>query len=150
MKQVNATVLALIPKVPNPSKVKEFRPISCYNMIYKCIPKILANHMKLVLSGLVSPVQTAFVSGRRISDNILLSQELLRNYHRDIGSPRCAMQVDLMKAFDSVWWDFLSEVLQVVGFPKHMIRCISECISTTRFSVAINGELHDFFARAEG
>ena len=50
-----------------------------------------------------------------------------------------------MKAYDSVRWDFLGEVLKVVGFPEHMIRCISECVSTTRFSVAINGELHGFF-----
>ena len=150
LKQVNATVVALIPKVPNPSTVGDFRPISCCNTIYKCIAKIIANRVQMVLPDVVSPFQSAFVAGRRISDNILLSQELLRNYHRDGGHPRCALKVDLMKAYDSVRWDFLVAILQILGFPEQMIAWISECISTPRFSISINGELNGFFASGRG
>jgi hypothetical protein len=46
LKQVNATTIALIPKVANPSRVKDFMPISCFNTIYKCIAKIIANRVK--------------------------------------------------------------------------------------------------------
>ncbi|GKE29845.1 RNA-directed DNA polymerase, eukaryota, reverse transcriptase zinc-binding domain protein [Tanacetum coccineum] len=35
--KVNATLISLVPKVPNPNRVSEFRPIACYNVIYKCI-----------------------------------------------------------------------------------------------------------------
>lgn len=31
-------------------------------------------------------------------DNVLLMQELVRGYHRDLGPPRCAIKPDLMKA----------------------------------------------------
>jgi hypothetical protein len=55
-----------------------------------------------------------------------------------------------MKAYDSVRWDFLLAILQIVGFPSHMVNWIGECISTTRFSISINGELHSFFARSRG
>jgi hypothetical protein len=71
LKQVNATTISLIPKVPNPSKVTEFRPISCCNTIYKCIAKLIANRIKGLLSNLVGPFQSTFVVGRNISDNIL-------------------------------------------------------------------------------
>lgn len=37
--QVNATVITLIPKVQTPKQVRQFRPISCCNVVYKCIPK---------------------------------------------------------------------------------------------------------------
>jgi hypothetical protein len=56
LKQVNATTISLIPKVPNPSKVMEFRPISCCNTIYKCIAKLIANRIKGLLSNLVGPL----------------------------------------------------------------------------------------------
>ncbi|KAI8555356.1 hypothetical protein RHMOL_Rhmol05G0168400 [Rhododendron molle] len=49
LKRANATLVALVPKVPNPSKVGDYRPISCCNVIYKCIAKILANKVKPVL-----------------------------------------------------------------------------------------------------
>ena len=41
-------------------------------------------------------------------------------------------------------------ILWTVGFPSHMVNWIYECISTTRFSVSINGELHYFFAGSRG
>ncbi|XP_022876956.1 uncharacterized protein LOC111395190 [Olea europaea var. sylvestris] len=92
------------------------------------------------------PQQTAFVKGRHISDNILLSQELLRNDHRMGGLPRCALKIDLMKAYDSIHWDFLFAVFRVIGFPERVVRWIIECVTTTRSSISINGELHGFFA----
>ncbi|GJY65266.1 sodium/hydrogen exchanger 6 [Tanacetum coccineum] len=63
-------------------------PISCCNVLYKCISKIIANRVKEGLGDIVSINQSAFVPGRRIFDNILLTQELMRNYHRRRGPPR--------------------------------------------------------------
>lgn len=73
LSEVNSTIIALIPKVPKPEKVGDYRPISCCNTIYKCIAKIIVNRIKIVLPDLIDPVQSAFVKGRRISDNIFLS-----------------------------------------------------------------------------
>ncbi|KAL0292976.1 UNVERIFIED_CONTAM: hypothetical protein Sradi_6962600 [Sesamum radiatum] len=80
LKQVNATLLAFIPKVKNPVTVADFRPISCYNVIYKAITKILVHRIRPFLSRLVSPTQNAFIPGRMINDNILLAQELFAGY----------------------------------------------------------------------
>lgn len=135
LREVNATAIALIPKVPNPTKLKDYRPISCCNTISKCISKIIANRIKPVLPHLEGKRQMAFVEGRRIGDNILFAQELLRNYHRDQGRPRCALKVSLMKAYDRVRWDFLVAVLRTIGFPEPVVNWIWECISTTRFSL---------------
>ncbi|KAK4384071.1 hypothetical protein Sango_3094300 [Sesamum angolense] len=85
LKQVNTTILALIPK-----------------------------RLRLVLDKLISPSQNAFVPGRSIGDNILLAQELFAGYKRQGLPMRCALKVDLRKAYDTVEWDFLSAVLQLV------------------------------------
>ncbi|GKA19883.1 hypothetical protein Tco_0699798 [Tanacetum coccineum] len=114
LKNLNHTIIALVPKVGSPTRINDYRHISCCNVIFKCISKIISDRMKKSLAYLVSPKQYAFISGRRISDNILLTHELMHNYHLDRGPPRCAFKVDIQKAYDTVDWVFLKDVL--VGF----------------------------------
>ncbi|GKE20061.1 putative RNA-directed DNA polymerase, partial [Tanacetum coccineum] len=85
--------------VSTPSRVNDFRPISCCNVIYKCISKIITNRIIDGIKEVVSDNQSAFISGRRISDNILITQELVHNYHRNRGPARCAFKIDIQKAY---------------------------------------------------
>ena len=61
LKSINSTAISLVPKVENPSNLREFRPISCCNTLYKCISKILAEKLKKVLPCLVGKEQTTFI-----------------------------------------------------------------------------------------
>nr|GEY00043.1 hypothetical protein [Tanacetum cinerariifolium] len=108
LKELNHTIISLIPKVSTPTKINDYRPIYCCNVLFKCISKIIANRIKGYHGDLVSINQSTFVLGRLISDNILLTQELMHNYHRKCGPPRCAFKVDIQKAYDTVDWGFLS------------------------------------------
>lgn len=64
--EVNCTILALIQKSDNPSRANDFRLISCCNVIYKCISKILANRFKSILLVFINKAQMPFIEGRRI------------------------------------------------------------------------------------
>ncbi|XP_071718831.1 uncharacterized protein [Rutidosis leptorrhynchoides] len=66
LSEINHTIITLVMKVQSPSKVNDYRPISCFN-VYKCISKIITNLIKKVLEEIVSENQSAFVPGRRIS-----------------------------------------------------------------------------------
>ncbi|GKA28993.1 RNA-directed DNA polymerase, eukaryota, reverse transcriptase zinc-binding domain protein [Tanacetum coccineum] len=79
------------------------------------IALILTNRIKGGLSKVVSLNQSAFIPGRHIQDNILITQELLKGYNRKNGPKRCAMKIDIQKAYDTINWDFLKEVLLMVG-----------------------------------
>ncbi|GJX24671.1 hypothetical protein Tco_0230967 [Tanacetum coccineum] len=102
LQEINHTLLALIPKVTTPSCINDYCPISCCNALYKCISKIITNRLKDDLDDVVSNNQSAFVPGRCISDNILITQEIMHNYHLNRGPPRCAFKVDIQKAYDTV------------------------------------------------
>lgn len=70
---INAAAICFVPKLDNASEMKHFRPISCCNVLYKCISKMLAGRLKSVLPSIISPYQSAFVPSRSIGDNILLA-----------------------------------------------------------------------------
>ena len=150
LRELNNTIVALIPKIPNPTKMGDFRPISCCNTVYKCISKIIASRIKSVLPDLVDQAQSAFVQGRKISDNILLAQDLLRDYHKPTGKPSVTAKVDIMKAYDSVSWKFMIDLLEVLHFPPNLIKWIKACLTTPKYSLNFNGESVGFFAGAKG
>ncbi|GJS05022.1 hypothetical protein Tco_0321530 [Tanacetum coccineum] len=120
------------------------------NSLLMCISKIIANHIKGSLSQLVSLNQSAFVLGRRKSDNILLTQELMHNYHLDHGPARFAFKVDIQKAYDIVDWAFLRNILIGFGFHPRMVAWIMECVSSTSYSISINDTLHGYFKGKRG
>ncbi|KAL0292688.1 UNVERIFIED_CONTAM: hypothetical protein Sradi_6979200 [Sesamum radiatum] len=150
LKQLNATLLVLLPKVQLPVRVSEFRPIACCNVLYKAITKIIVRRMQQVLHLLIDYSQNAFVPGRSIADNILLAQELLVGYNQVKLPQRCTIKVDIQKAYDSVQWDFILECLRVFRFPSQFISWIEQCITSAMFSISLNGSVHGFFAGSQG
>lgn len=101
-KGINSTILALIPKRDGVREMKDYRPISCCNVIYKVISKILANRMRLILPTIIAANQSAFLKDRLLIENILLAMGLVKDYHKDTISSRCAIKIDISKAFDSI------------------------------------------------
>jgi len=106
LKQVNHTFLILIPKSNEAGSLSDYRAISCCNVIYKLISKILSNRLKKVVGELISPNQHAFLKGRQIGDCSLLAHELIRDFNKVLGKRAC-IKVDLQKAFDSINWEFV-------------------------------------------
>ncbi|XP_020243218.1 uncharacterized protein LOC109821444 [Asparagus officinalis] len=99
---VNSTSITLVPKVQCPKTPADFRPIACYNCLYKFISKVLANRIKSIMGYLVDEAQSAFVKSRQISSNISLAHELIKSYNRKHISPRVMLNIDIKKAFDTI------------------------------------------------
>jgi hypothetical protein len=98
---LNSTFISLIPKIPNASDMKDFRPISLVGVIYKIIAKVLANKLKGVLEKVISKRQSAFIKGRQILDPILIANESLDNRRRS-EEPGILCKMDVEKAYDHV------------------------------------------------
>ncbi|GAA0144389.1 hypothetical protein LIER_04849 [Lithospermum erythrorhizon] len=57
----NSISLYIIPKVKNPQNMKQFRPIACYNTIYKIIFTIIVGRLKKVLDYVIGIQHTTYV-----------------------------------------------------------------------------------------
>ena len=110
-------------------------------MYYKIYSKILTRRLHPLLSSIIFENQSALVPGRAISDNVLITHEVLHYLKTTKSEKRCSMAVktDMSKAYDRLEWDFISLVLQQLGFHPRWIKMTMQCISTVTYSFLING-----------
>lgn len=141
----NDTCVVLIPKIKNPESMKDMRPISLCNIVYKLVSKVLANRLKQILPEIISPNQSAFVAGRLITDNILLAYECTHcMQHKGYGKEGyAAVKLDMSKAYDRVEWNFLEKMMEKMGFERRWIERIMICISSVSYKVKVNGAYTD-------
>nr|GEU87560.1 RNA-directed DNA polymerase, eukaryota [Tanacetum cinerariifolium] len=136
-------------EVPNANMLKDFRPISLIGSLYRVIAKVLANCLVMVLEYIVDEIQFAFVSDSQILDGPFILNE---NVHWCMNKKKQSMifKVDFEKAYDSVKWDFIDDILRRFGFGEIWCKWIQSCLYSSRASVLVNGSLTKEFQFHKG
>nr|GEX58496.1 RNA-directed DNA polymerase, eukaryota [Tanacetum cinerariifolium] len=111
----NSSFITLIPKVSNPLFIKDYIPISLIGLHYKIIAKILANRLSKLIDSIISPEQSAFISGWKILNGPLILSEII-DWYKKRKKKLMLFKVDLEKSFDYVRWRYLDFVLDNLGF----------------------------------
>ena len=141
---LNRTLIALIPKIQSPETLGNYRPISLHNTRYKIVTKITVARLRPYLDKLISPLQAAFVPGRKGIDNAIIAQEVIHTLSKKKGRVAyMALKVDLEKAYDKFEWSFIRDSLFRANLPTDLIELIMSRVSTVSTSLLFNGEALD-------
>jgi hypothetical protein len=114
---LNSANIALLPKKEGAEEVSDFRPISLIHAIAKIISKMLATRLGPLMNELVSNAQRAFIKKRSIHANFLYVKNLATRLHK-CKTPSLLFKLDIRKAFDSIRWGYLVDLLDKRGFPS--------------------------------
>ena len=138
--RLNGALIVLLPKTADACEPAHYRPITMIHSVAKLISKILALRLAPRMQSLISHEQNAFIRGRSIHDNFKYIQRaavLLRKTR----TSKILLKLDIAKAFDTVQWSFLLDVLQAMGFGVRWRRWIATLLSTTSSSILLNGQV---------
>jgi hypothetical protein len=136
--KLNTAFFILLPKTDQPSQTKHYRPIRLIHAFGKLISKILANRLKPHLEELISPCQSAFISGRNIQGNFLYVQNVAKHFHKT-KTPTLLLKLDIAKAFDTISWTYIIDMMEARGFPLRWRNWISLLFRSASSRVLING-----------
>ncbi|XP_021975185.1 uncharacterized protein LOC110870307 [Helianthus annuus] len=96
-----------------------------------------ANKLKTVIGSVIKN-QSAFLKDRLILDGPLIINEVLA-WARENGTELFLFKIDFAKAYDNVNWNFLSSIMNQLGFPPKWCLWIHGILSLARSSVLVNG-----------
>jgi len=146
----NANNIVLIPKTNNAASVGDYRPIAIANFKFKIISKIIADRLAKIMSAITSIHQRGFIKGRSIKDCICLTSEAINLLNKRYHGGNLAMKLDIAKAFDTLDWNFLLNVLKNFGFNERFCKWIHSILLSAKLSISINGKLHGYFSCSRG
>ncbi|XP_024175552.1 uncharacterized protein LOC112181445 [Rosa chinensis] len=125
-------VLALT--IKDPQDAAHFRPIALGNVIYRIASKVVANRLKPWLPAIISPLQSAYVPGRIVSDNTLVANEVA---HFNTGF--FSLKLDISKAYDRLEWNYLQAILSKLGFHPTWINMVMRNVKFVTYSILQHG-----------
>lgn len=137
--RLNSALVVLLLKHPEAACPTDYRPITMIHCIAKLVSKALALWLTPKMQLLVSPNQNVFIRGRTIHDSSKMVQRaavLLRN--RRI--PNVLIKVDISKAFNTIGWLFLLDVLRAFVFGISWTRWITTLLTTATSRILLNGQ----------
>ncbi|XBI11415.1 hypothetical protein VPH35_138479 [Triticum aestivum] len=132
--RLNEALLSLLPKHADARGLRDYRPISLVHVVAKIFAKVLSLRLAPKLDSLVGNNQNAFISGRNLHDNFVLVRQSARLLHQ-LGAPHILLKLDLARAFDSLSWPFLFEVLRQYGFGDRFLEWLAILLSSASTKV---------------
>lgn len=115
----------------------DLRPILLCNILYKVASKVLATKMQYLLHFIMSDTQSAFMPGRLITDNILISFEVMHYLKRKRrgNDGFMAIKLNMSRAYDRVEWDFIRDILLQMGFHENLVKLIMVRVCSVKYTV---------------
>lgn len=148
---LNHTFIALILKTSSATRVDQFRPIALCNVVFKLITKIISSRLRTILDHIIHPCQAAFIPNRSIGDNVIINHEVMHFLNKKKGRlGYMAIKLDLVKAYDRIEWGVFIHIMSKFGFSSKLTDLIFECISSTSFSILLNGSPFGYFSPGRG
>jgi retron-type reverse transcriptase len=138
LESINMGHITLIPKVPTPEGIGDYRPITLLNCVLKLITKLLADRLQKIVLKIVHKNQYGFLKGRTIQDCLAWAFEFLFQCETS-RQEIILLKLDFAKAFDTIDHSAMMKIMKQMGFSEKWLGWIRTIFSTGKSAVLLNG-----------
>ena len=122
--------------------LKNWRPITLLNSIYKFYSGILAERIKKILPKLIHLDQKGFINGRFIEENTRITSDIINECNSQKINGLIIL-IDFEKAFDSISWNFILDILKKFNFGQNTINWVRSLQIDSTSKILQNGHLSE-------
>ena len=145
-----AGIITCIPKQGKlRNDLKNWRPLTLLNTVYKFFSSMVSNRLKAVLPSIINEDQTGFISGRFIGENTRMVYDTIE-YCEATNTKGLLIILDFSKAFDTIEWGFIKDVLHLFNFGEKFSQMIHLFQKNSTSKVEQNGHLSEEITLARG
>jgi hypothetical protein len=146
---INFGTIILIPNSSDTNSIQQYRPICLLNVSFKIFTKVLANRLTTVANKVISPTQSAFLSGRNIMEGVVVLHETLHELHRR-QLDGVVFKIDFEKVYDKVKWPFVRQTLRMKGFDDKWCAWVDAIMKKGHVAIKVNNYTGNTFETKKG
>ena len=124
---LNFGIITLLPKKTEATQIQQYRPICLLNVSFKFFTKVACNRLTRIADNIIRPTQFAFMPKQHILERVVILHETLHELQRNKANG-VILKIDFEKAYDSVSWDFVEDVLKKKGFEERLRSWITQTV----------------------
>ena len=149
LSQRRGVITLLEKRGKDPNKIKNWRPVTLLNTDYKILTKTLSRRLENFIPELIHTDQSGFVKGRFIGEPIRFVEDLIEKFDRE-NLEGIIMQLDFEKAFDSIEWNYMFQVLKKMNIGENFIKFVKSCYTDIYSCINNNGFTTNWFKLGRG
>lgn len=108
------------------------------NADLRILTAILARRVNRIITQIIHPDQTGFITGRYYGDNLRRLVNII-SHQKDQKSESMILSLDAQKAFDRVSWQYLFLALKRFKFGPNFVNWIQTLYSSPQAAIKVNG-----------
>lgn len=120
------------------------------NFKFRIITKVIADRLALVAPKIISENQRGFIKGRQITECVGIAYEIINMLDKRSFGGHLALKIDIKKAFDTMDWSFILQVLQSFGFNDIFYNWVKVILHSAKLSISVNGHAVGYFSCKRG
>ncbi|KAG8227429.1 hypothetical protein J437_LFUL000438 [Ladona fulva] len=137
-------IIVLVPKIMNPQRCTDYRPVTLTTTDYKIMAKIIKGRIQSVIGNKLERENYTVCKNENIIDILTDIRDIIKISEKESAETRYIVAMDIEKAFDNILIEYIAKVLYKYAMPEKIISIIKEFNTNLKSKIKVGQDLTDY------